>query len=459
MTRAFFVICRHEWRVLCRDAGVGLAAVGVAAVVVAAIVAGGATAESVRARVLEVDRARSKIVDGWREKATDWYGASATPLEVAAPPGPLAWLAVGQSDLAPPVATAFTWAGPDAMFAKVEPQNPALLRVGRLDAAFVAIYLLPLLAIVVAYDLLTAEREQGTLALVLSQPLSLATLLAAKVAVRAVVVLGVVTLSAGAAAAWHPINAGSELWIAWLAVAAYVLLWLVLSAGVNLLVSSSAAGVLALGLVWLLSVIVVPAVANSALSLAIPEPPRSTLIIGDRAADLDVSRRGRVVLDRYYHDHPELAPADPANERGDRRRQLLLLYLEHEAALRQVAAPFDAAVAARQRQLAAWAMLSPALVLQSALTTLAGTGPDDHRRFREAAVTYVDRQRAFFVPRIVQAVPASGSDYAAFPDFEPRPAGNRLASAALDTAQLLFVTAVAALAVARGCRRYFAATP
>ena len=65
-----------------------------------------------------------------------------------------------------------------------ELENPQRLLSGRLDLAFVLIYLYPLLILAISYNLLSAEQEQGTLALLLSQPVSLRTVILAKVAVR-----------------------------------------------------------------------------------------------------------------------------------------------------------------------------------------------------------------------------------------------------------------------------------
>ena len=72
---------------------------------------------------------------------------------------------------------------------------------GRFDLAFVLIYLYPLLILALTYNLLSAEKEQGTLALALSQPVSLRTLVSARWRCAAVVLLGVVVRARRACAA------------------------------------------------------------------------------------------------------------------------------------------------------------------------------------------------------------------------------------------------------------------
>jgi ABC-2 type transport system permease protein len=66
-----------------------------------------------------------------------------------------------------------------------EMENPWNLLSGHVDVAFVVVYLLPLLIFALSYNLLSVEREQGTLRMLLSQPLNLTTLLLGKVTVRA----------------------------------------------------------------------------------------------------------------------------------------------------------------------------------------------------------------------------------------------------------------------------------
>ena len=62
--------------------------------------------------------------------------------------------------------------------------SPRKLLVGHFDLLFVMVYGYPLLIIALTYNLLATEREEGTLALVLAQPIRLRTLVAAKIALR-----------------------------------------------------------------------------------------------------------------------------------------------------------------------------------------------------------------------------------------------------------------------------------
>lgn len=91
------------------------------------------------------------------------------------PPGLLAPLAIGQSDLLPYYFKVSTDSR-ETIMASNEIENPNRLLAGRFDLALVLIFLYPLLILALTYNMLSVEQEQGTLALVLSQPVSLATL-------------------------------------------------------------------------------------------------------------------------------------------------------------------------------------------------------------------------------------------------------------------------------------------
>ena len=111
------------------------------------------------------------------------------------PPAPFASLAIGQSDLYP-YYTAVTASSRHTSEQLDELQNPLQLLAGRFDLAFVAVYLLPLLVFAFSYNMLSEERENGTLSLVLAQPATLKSLLLAKSFLRvAYVALLSITIS------------------------------------------------------------------------------------------------------------------------------------------------------------------------------------------------------------------------------------------------------------------------
>lgn len=82
----------------------------------------------------------------------------------------------------------------DAVVGSTEIENPHRLLVGRFDLASVLIFFYPILILALSYNMLSAEQEQGTLALTLSQALSLATFASGKVLLRAIILVGTVVV-------------------------------------------------------------------------------------------------------------------------------------------------------------------------------------------------------------------------------------------------------------------------
>lgn len=102
------------------------------------------------------------------------------------PPAPLATFAIGDRDLRP---YAFRITMREAAV-QPDPENPLHAATGWFDIAFVVTFLLPLMVFAFGYDVLSGERERGTLALVLAQPITPFALLVTKLAARGVWLVG-----------------------------------------------------------------------------------------------------------------------------------------------------------------------------------------------------------------------------------------------------------------------------
>ena len=88
---------------------------------------------------------------------------------VTLPPTGLAALSVGQSDIQLnylPISLATTL----DVTKNLELENPINLSTGSFDIAFVVIFLLPIFILAMSYDLLSSEKERGTLAMILAHP-------------------------------------------------------------------------------------------------------------------------------------------------------------------------------------------------------------------------------------------------------------------------------------------------
>ncbi|MYH09836.1 MAG: ABC transporter permease, partial [Gemmatimonadales bacterium] len=214
-------------------------------------------------------------------------------------PGPLTALTVGQSDLLPYYYDVNIYTNESSFQQNGEVESPLNLMVGRFDLAFVVIYLLPLLVLALSFNVLSEEREQGTLALTLSQPVSARGVVAAKLAFRALVAVGMVlAVSLVGLLVTGGFGAPGRILLWCAAVVAYALFWFMLAAWVNSLRRSSAWNATVLVGAWLVLVVVLPAGINIAAGLLHPLPSRVQMITAQREASNDAVNRRSELLAR-----------------------------------------------------------------------------------------------------------------------------------------------------------------
>ncbi|MDE2721283.1 DUF3526 domain-containing protein [Candidatus Palauibacter polyketidifaciens] len=332
-------------------------------------------------------------------------------------PGPLTALAVGQSDLLPYYYDVNIYTNESSFHQNGEVESPLNLMVGRFDLAFVVVYLLPLLVLALSFNVLSEEREQGTLALTLSQPVSARGVVAAKLAFRALLVVGMV-LAVSLAGILVAGDFGAPgrilLWCA--AVVAYALFWFVLAAWVNSLRRSSAWNATVLVGAWLVLVVVLPAGINIAAGLLHPLPSRVQMITAQREASNDAVNRRSELLARYLEDHPEMAEGVVADEPG----LGALAWAATDAVnrrLEEVTAEHDASRAEQIALVRRYRFLSPALMAQEVLLDAAGTGDARFAGFQSQVRAFAERWRDFFVPAIVAGEQMDAGAYSRAPQF------------------------------------------
>jgi ABC-2 type transport system permease protein len=316
--------------------------------------------------------------------------------------------------------------------------NPAAAVLGVFDLAFVVTYAYPLLIVVLVYNVVSADRESGTLALAASQPIAFRRWLAARVAVRAllIVVCGVLLPTAGAVltiADWSteslmPIG----LWTA--AVLGYSMFWLACVVAVSLTMASSALSAIVSVSAWLVVVIAVPAVIELAAPLLNPASTRLSYATHERGASLEMNSRvdaaiaalnqlSRTQFEAFAEndgDHPtftepvdapvesnllEALPHPPWSSRmpvvqlargfGEARRIVV------EEKLAPVLRELVAAEVREASFIAYTRFLSPALLFQAIADDVTGTGQERWKRFLAQVDDYVREQDSFFTRKIL----------------------------------------------------------
>jgi ABC-2 type transport system permease protein len=328
--------------------------------------------------------------------ASEWVGAR----HVVLPPGPLAALATGQSDLYPYYARV-TIRTPPILVHSDELENPANLLNGRFDLAFVVMFCWPLLVLPLVYNVVSEERETGTLVLVGSQPVSLRIVLAVRLAVRSgmAVIVTVFASLASLAMVGELSGAPASEIAAWsFAVVSVGIFWSAVAAVVNLFRWQSATNATALMACWLGLVVVAPGVIEETASAIAPVPSRVELVNAVRTAGNLSSSQLAALTSTYYEEHPDAArstdSADVTAIRGLAQQDAL------DRRIEPIVEQYHASVAHREAIVNRLRFLSPPLLVYDAVLELAGTSTTRVRRFAEQVDEYHREWQAYFYPLV-----------------------------------------------------------
>jgi ABC-2 type transport system permease protein len=375
---------------------------------------------------------------------------------------PLAPLALGQSDMSPNYFRV-TYRAKTTFLFDGEIENPWNLMAGSFDAAFVVVYLLPLLVLALGFNLLSAEREQGTLRLLLAQPVRLQGLLGAKVLVRASVLSLVLVLTLGLGLmVWRPevrsVQGSIEL-LGWMALAlGYGAVWWALAAALNALGRSSAFNALAFATVWVVWVLIAPVLLNLAVAAAHLAPSRAELATQTRLVTIDGLKRYEELLAtdyRYVATPDVLRPVNGRFTVPERRRASLLIARDVDREIDERVAAFDRALLTQQAWLQRWAWVSPSALVFDALTQVSGTSSARYARFQQAVSAFHAEWKTYFEPRVLQGVAMDAASLRDRPQFvwHEQSLGSQVPSWALAFAQLALMALALAVAARWGLRR------
>jgi ABC-2 type transport system permease protein len=446
----------HEWRVLSASTVVRLVVAVFSVALLAASAFGVSRANRERTTVNAFEQR------GVRQRAE----AAALGADVAAnergwlallPPAPFGALAVGQADVYSNYVKV-TARSLDALVTGDQIEHPLAVASGQFDAAFVVLFLYPLLIFAVSFDLTAGERERGTLRMVLAQPVTLRQVVAGKMVVRVGMLIGPAILIPIALVGWSsPID--GTFWLraaAWaVAIAAYAGIWHGLALLINSRGMSAPANALVLAGTWLLFAVVGPSCVNLLIAVRYPMPSRVEAAVQARAATQDATAQGSRQLGQFLQDHPT-----SANVGRDGMRQFALLQAERDRRvadrLAAVESAFDAQLR-RQQRFASWlSVLSPTMIAQNVLIEIAGTGRSRFDHFRERVTTFQLRWRSYFEPRVLDAATVTPAEYAAAPSFTyaDEPASAMLVRVIMPTAAMAALAAALWWAGFHGYRDY-----
>lgn len=351
-----------------------------------------------------------------------WVGNRHAATYAILPPTPLAATAIGQSDLNPPYVKVSA-DNKESFALNEEIENPGNLLIGNFDLAFVVVFLLPLLIIALSYNLLSAEHEQGTLAIAMTNPVPLWLLIAGKLGFRAVLVfsltagitvMGLIVIGTDLSAMDSLLALGW--WIALLLT--YTLFWFALATAVNVLAKSSAQNAMMLTGLWIVILLVLPTFISIAVNVAYPVPSRAAMVGSIRAAQTDANKEADASVARFEQEHPEMTakPLVKSDDAAATRKRVLVQQAAAER-ITQIMAGYDRQLAQQQRSVDTLRFLSPAILMQEALNAVAGTDNNRYRHLSRQVDAFHRVWQGFFLPKVLENTPLTFADYQRFPHF------------------------------------------
>jgi ABC-2 type transport system permease protein len=387
--------------------------------------------QTVAAATAEVERARS-------EYELSLVGIASTDiLEVKAfrfPP-PLAGLAAGLDGELPTVATLDREGLTLGRGQGVD--NPVRSLFGAIDLLFIVKFVLSLVAIALSYDLISGEKELGTLRLILSHPVPRDSLLVGKILAAAVTLLlpfavaallSLLLLQLGGGQALSTGRTWAEAILILLISALYLCAFVNLGALVSCLTRRSVSSMMVLLAIWAAWVAVIPQASGLLAEVISPAESTESFQLRKKLLQQDIDRQRGVAMRPYFgrEDYAELR--EPIAARFDEELRRLETRMEET---------FENQRRAQSRTALALASLSPAASLSFATTGLTGTGPETAVRFRRGLNDFqAALDRDLFAGTFVdRATPGEGSggravggfgiakvvDLATLPRFEFQP--------------------------------------
>ncbi|MFT7625857.1 MAG: ABC-2 type transport system permease protein [Myxococcota bacterium] len=460
-------VMRLEWRILRRDRAAVAVIVLFAGFLILSAFAGGRQAalladglersaadetenlEALAGQLAKADPAAPLTAKDPRDPV--WMGQHGAGRLAILPPSPLAPVSVGQRDLHPQAVRVTTEVHLTSERQTETPMSgPTRLMTGAFDPAFLFVVLFPLVVIALSYELLSGERESGTLAMLLSQPVSQGELILGKAGARAVFLSGVTVLFA-LVGLWV---AGADLSLAgaWLHVGLYALIlvvwalfWFAAAVAVNSRGGTSARSALVLVGLWLVLVVVVPGLVQVAVDQLYPVPSGIELLHQAREAAGEAEKE--LVGIEGRHD------ADPS--KGGLAKRVV----EVQEELARRSAPVLTAVrdrlAERQGLINGLRFVSPAILVQLALEDVAGSGAVRHHHFQEQVDAYHTTFRRYFGDRIRAGTHLSAADLAGVPvlTFQEESVGQLLMRVLMGVFGLLLAVGALILFSLPGLRR------
>lgn len=330
-------------------------------------------------------------------------------------PDHLAGVSIGQSDVNPNVEHVSILSLEGQKY-DTDLVNPLNLQSGNLDLSFVIIYLFPLLVIAFTFNMLSEELETGTWRIVAVQTRSKLRYLLSKLSVRAVLLYVALTLLLIMAKIVLdiPLNKsfGALVALSYL----YLAFWFSLGFLVIAFQRSSSFNVVFLLSVWLVLVILFPAMLNNYMSNKYTVPEAFNTMISQRDGyhekwDMDKTQ----TIESFYQHYPQFRKYGYKNpNKGFNWLWYYAMQQMGDDDSRKDSKAFRDKILQREAASMKVARFVPTMYAQLAFNQLAGTSLSNYLAFLDETTRFHERTRLFFYPRVFSDATVAEVDWTQF---------------------------------------------
>lgn len=414
----FGVVCRHEWRRIRRDRAMLTLVLMFFSISLYAAWNGNAWQSERNVAIKRIQAEEQKYREERRSEksqgernvgqavASVWY-------QPTLPISPSAAISIGQAEGYPFDAKFHVMTPAYGIFGAMggHLENPET-NGGKFDLAFVIVFLLPLFLLAGNYDLWTRERDIGTAAFLLSHPVSMGVVCAAKALVRGgslLLCLMVAVLLSLLVTNGGELEAGTLAALC-VAIVLYGAFWIVLALGVNVWTRRSTEAAVACGAGWLVVVVLLPAMLAAGADLVRPAPSHAQRINELRLMELKFTEQREAM--------PELQTEAWRRDKQSYARAEIRELERTEQAYASVVQRFESAHASRRHLGNILRYLSPAVITQDVLDRLAGTDADRALAFQAQVRDFLGQLRRLAFPYLAgERSGESPSGPAILPEF------------------------------------------
>ena len=347
------------------------------------------------------------------------------PRVAAIPAEPLTFIATGQSDLFTHFIKPSAY-GDSFTLDYSELANPIQLLFGSFDLSFVIIYILPLIIIAFSYNILSEEKEYGSLKLLASQPISIYQWILQKTALRffwlTLITLVVITITLLLFGFDFSANFFQFFQLLSL-VFAYILFWFTIVLLVNLVVNNSAKNAVSLLAIWVFVILIIPAVVGQLANSFYPIPSRTKMISEVRELKEELSSKQDKILDNFLRDHPEYASKE-GNYSFCHKYIASQELVEEE--LKPLINSYEDQLTKQQDWVRLWQYSSPAILMQQSFNNLAHTSTSHYQSYRNQVALFSKEWRNFFKPLLYGNKNFTSNSYKELPSFKYKAPKNNL---------------------------------